>query len=58
MLKEKRCNKDCHECGRASFRMDNKGYPFGIECLKHGDFVNIEDAKKVPKKFFVEIEGG
>lgn len=46
MLRERHCNKSYYECGKASFRTDDKGYPFGIKCLKHSDFVDIRDAKR------------
>lgn len=33
------CNKDCTKCKYLSGRIDNKGYPFGYECLKYVDSV-------------------
>lgn len=33
------CNKDCTKCKHLSGRADDKGYPFGYECLKFGDSV-------------------
>ncbi len=29
------CNKDCRKCKNLNGRVDNKGYPFAYECLKH-----------------------
>ena len=36
------CNKDCSKCKQLSGRTDDKGYPFGYECMKYGDSVFIE----------------
>lgn len=33
------CNKDCNKCRHLSGRTDNKGYPFGYECMKYSDSV-------------------
>ena len=33
------CNKDCKECKSLNIKADNKGYPWGYECLKYGDSV-------------------
>jgi hypothetical protein len=34
------------KCKKASARVDDKGYPFGIECLKYNDCIDIQQAKK------------
>ena len=41
-----KCRKDCYKCGKASFRADSKGYPFGIECLKTGEYIELRDARE------------
>jgi len=33
------CNKDCNKCKYLSGRTDDKGYPFGYECMKYKDSV-------------------
>lgn len=33
------CNKDCTKCKHLSSKTDDKGYPYGYECLKYGDSV-------------------
>lgn len=33
------CNKDCSKCKQLNSRTDDKGYPFGYECMKYGDSV-------------------
>ena len=43
---EKKCNRDCRKCRSASARTDDKGYPFGIECLKYNDCLDINMATK------------
>ena len=46
-----KCSKDFHPCRSASYRTDDKGYPFGLECRNHGEFVELIDAGK--EKLFV-----
>lgn len=48
----KNCYKDCKNCGKASYRTDDKGYPFGIECLKYNDSLPLEHSNK-PKSFTI-----
>lgn len=36
------CNKDCSKCKQLSGRTDDKGYPFGYDCMKYGDSVFVE----------------
>lgn len=38
-----KCNKDCNKCNHLNIRTDNKGYPFGYECMKFGDSVFMSD---------------
>ena len=33
------CNKNCNKCKKLSVRTDDKGYPYGYDCLKYGDSV-------------------
>lgn len=45
LLEEKlliECNKDCNTCKQLNGRIDDKGYPFGYECMKYGDSVFLE----------------
>ena len=39
------CNKDCEKCKNLNTRTDNKGYPFGYDCLKYKDSVFRKDFK-------------
>lgn len=48
-----RCNRDCNKCKNLNFRVDNKGYPFGYECMKYGDSV-FETEFKSTKEFKTE----
>lgn len=36
------CNKDCKKCKSLNIKTDDKGYPWGYECLKYGDSVSKE----------------
>lgn len=49
------CNKDCIKCKYLSGRTDDKGYPFGYECLKYRDSVFKEKFGDT-KKFQIEGE--
>ncbi len=43
------CNKDCNKCKYLNGRVDEKGYPYGYDCLKYGDSVfqsDFEDTKE------------
>lgn len=51
-MRQEKCNRDCHKCRSASVRTDDKGYPFGIECLKYNDSLDIQMATK-EKTFLV-----
>lgn len=45
LLEEKlliECNKDCNTCKQLNNKTDDKGYPFGYECMKYGDSVFLE----------------
>lgn len=41
MIKE--CSRDCSKCKQLNSKTDDKGYPWGYECLKYGDSVLKED---------------
>lgn len=41
------CNKNCENCKYLNGRTDNKGYPFGYECMRYGDSVFKEQFKDV-----------
>lgn len=49
-MSEIKCTRDCTKCSSASARTDAKGYPFGIECMKYNDCLDLQMAKK--EKFF------
>lgn len=36
------CNKDCQKCKNLNVKVDDKGYPWGYECLRYGDSVFLE----------------
>ena len=38
-----KCNKNCSKCKKLNTRTDDKGYPFGYECMKYGEFVFLID---------------
>ena len=43
------CNKDCKKCKQLNIKVDDKGYPWGYECLKYGDSVfreHFQDTKE------------
>ena len=49
-----KCNKDCRKCKKyGSVRTDDKGYPFGYECLKHNEMI---DLKLVNKEKLFEVK--
>lgn len=33
------CNRNCKKCSKLNVKVDDKGYPWGYECLKYGDSV-------------------
>lgn len=33
------CSRDCEKCKQLNVKVDDKGYPWGYECLKYGDSV-------------------
>ncbi len=45
MAKSIQCSKDCSKCRHLNGRVDDKGYPYGYDCLKYGDSVFREDFK-------------
>lgn len=36
------CNKDCNKCKQLNVKTDDKGYPWGYECMKYGDSVFMD----------------
>lgn len=56
------CNRDCNKCMKLNVKTDDKGYPWGYECLKYGDsvfqekfrstkeFPNFQDSHEIPKR--------
>lgn len=40
------CNRNCKKCRYLSGRTDEKGYPFGYDCLKYQDSVFLEQFDK------------
>lgn len=38
-----KCSKDCGQCKSLNIKTDDKGYPWGYECTKHGDSVFQEN---------------
>ena len=38
-----KCDKECDNCKELSTRVDDKGYPFGYECMKYDDSINKND---------------
>lgn len=47
------CNRDCEKCKQLNVKVDDKGYPWGYECLKYGDSVFLEkfrDTKEFREK--------
>ena len=46
-MRQVRCNKDCRKCKKeGSAKTDGKGYPFGYECLKYNQAINLQDIDK------------
>lgn len=43
LLNTVECNKDCNKCKQLSGKVDNKGYPWGYECMKYNDSVFREE---------------
>lgn len=39
MTKFAECNRDCEKCKQLNIKTDNKGYPWGYDCMKYGDSV-------------------
>lgn len=37
------CNRNCNKCRSLNAKTDDKGYPWGYDCLKYGDSVFQED---------------
>lgn len=40
------CNRNCKKCRHLSGRTDDKGYPFGYDCLRYQDSVFFEQFDK------------
>ena len=43
------CNRDCTKCKKLNIKTDDKGYPWGYECLKYDDSVfreHFQDTKE------------
>lgn len=38
-----KCDKECDSCKELNTRVDDKGYPYGFECMKYGDSVSRDD---------------
>lgn len=38
-MKSIECNKNCDKCKQLNIKVDDKGYPWGYECMKYGDSV-------------------
>lgn len=34
-----KCNNDCNKCKWLNGKVDDKGYPWGYECMKYGDSI-------------------
>ena len=34
-----KCNRNCKQCKQLNIRTDNKGYPFGYDCIKYKNSV-------------------
>lgn len=37
------CNSDCSKCNQLNVKTDDKGYPWGYQCIKYGDSVFREE---------------
>ena len=48
-----KCNKNCNKCRQLNIRTDEKGYPYGYDCLKYGDSV-FQDKFENTKEFRTE----
>ncbi len=44
------CTRNCFNCRHASFRTDDKGYIYGIACMKYKDCLDATQARG--EKFF------
>lgn len=49
-----KCTRDCFNCHHASFRTDDKGYVYGIACMKYKDCLDVTQARE--EKFFRDFE--
>lgn len=45
------CQKNCNNCKQLNIRVDDKGYPYGYECMKYRDSV-FESEFESTKYFF------
>lgn len=52
----KTCNQDCQECKHLNGKTDDKGYPWGYECLKYRDSVFREHFGDT-KTFLTTVKG-
>ena len=48
-----KCNKNCNKCRKLNVRTDEKGYPYGYDCLKYGDSV-FQDKFESTKEFSIK----
>ena len=48
------CKKNCNDCKNLNIRVDDKGYPYGHECMKYGDSMFESEFEKI--KSFAETE--
>lgn len=49
----KKCNKNRNKCKQLNTRTDDRGHPFGYECMKYNDSVfkrDFLDAKEFGKE--------
>lgn len=56
MKKIIKCNKSCNECNYLNTKVDNKGYPWGYDCMKYNDSIFEEDFKNTKEFEILEEE--
>lgn len=44
------CHKNCNGCKKLNIRVDDKGYPYGYECMKYENSV-FESDFEITKTF-------
>lgn len=50
-----KCKKDCRKCSQLNVKTDDKGYPYGYDCLKHGD--SVFEEQFTDEKVFGKVKG-